>query len=145
MMLDFFRGHYAYLFLVALFVVGLYGVMTKRNLVKKLIGLNIFQSAIILIYVAGASKLGATVPILEGSEAALGATHGTAPEAAHDAARAVQGVIEAARYINPLPHTLMLTAIVVGVATTGVALALLITIYRRYGTLDESELLERMS
>lgn len=136
-MLDFFLGHYAYLFLMALFVVGLYGVVTKRNLVKKLIGLNIFQSAIILIYVAGASKWNATVPILEGS----GASHGDAggaQEAAH-------GAIEAAHYINPLPHTLMLTAIVVGVATTGVALALLITIHRRYGTLDESELLERMS
>ena len=124
-MLDFFLGHYAYLFLMALFVIGLYGVITKRNLVKKLIGLNIFQSAIILIYVASASKWNATVPILEDT----GGSH---------------GAIEAARYINPLPHTLMLTAIVVGVATTGVALALLITIHRRYGTLDESELLDRM-
>jgi len=132
-MLDFFLGHYAYLFLIALFVIGLYGVVTKRHLVKKLIGLNIFQSAVILIYVAGASKWGATVPILEGAEAAHGAT------------QAAGSAIEAAHYINPLPHTLMLTAIVVGVATTGVALALLISIYRRYGTLDESELLERMS
>ena len=124
-MLEFFLGHYAYLFLMALFVIGLYGVITKRNLVKKLIGLNIFQSAVILIYVASASKWNATVPILEET----GDAH---------------GAIEAAGYINPLPHTLMLTAIVVGVATTGVALALLITIHRRYGTLDESELLDRM-
>lgn len=124
-MLDFFLGHYAYLFLMALFVIGLYGVITKRNLVKKLIGLNIFQSAVILIYVASASKWNATVPILEDT----GGSH---------------GAIEAAHYINPLPHTLMLTAIVVGVATTGVALALLITIHRRYGTLDELELLDRM-
>lgn len=124
-MLDFFLGHYAYLFLMALFVIGLYGVITKRNLVKKLIGLNIFQSAVILIYVASASKWNATVPILEDA----GSSH---------------GAIEAAHYINPLPHTLMLTAIVVGVATTGVALALLITIHRRYGTLDELELLDRM-
>ena len=53
-------------------------------------------------------------------------------------------VIETAKYINPLPHTLMLTAIVVGVATTGVAFALVIMIYKRYKTLNETELLKRM-
>lgn len=143
-MLDFFLGHYAYLFLMALFVVGLYGIVTKRNLVKKLIGLNIFQSAVILIYVAGASKWNATVPILEESGTAHGAGAGGVQETAHGAAEAAHAAIEAAQYINPLPHTLMLTAIVVGVATTGVALALLITIHRRYGTLDEAKLLERM-
>ena len=109
MMLDFFLGNYAYIFLMALFVIGLYGVVTKRNLVKKLIGLNIFQSAIILVYVAGASKWGATVPILESTETAHGAAEAAA-EAAHAATRAAGGAIEAANYINPLPHTLMLTA-----------------------------------
>jgi multicomponent Na+:H+ antiporter subunit C len=143
-MLDFFLGHYAYLFLMALFVIGLYGVITKRNLVKKLIGLNIFQSAVILIYVASASKWNATVPILEQTGVSHGGGAEGGHEVAHDAALSVQSAVEAAHYINPLPHTLMLTAIVVGVATTGVALALLITIHRRYGTLDETELLERM-
>ncbi len=143
-MLDFFMGHYAYLFLMALFVIGLYGVITKRNLVKKLIGLNIFQSAVILIYVASASKWNATVPILEDTEGSLDSGAEGVQEAARAAAESLHGAIEAAHYINPLPHTLMLTAIVVGVATTGVALALLITIHRRYGTLDESELLDRM-
>ena len=79
----------------ALIAVGLYGMIGKRSLVKKLIGMNIFQSAIILFFVAGSVQDGATLPILFESG------HGDA------------------RYINPLPHVLMLTAIVVGIATTG--------------------------
>ncbi len=95
----------------------------KRNFVKKLIGMNIFQSAIILFYVSTGVKAGATVPILSG--------HGHGHE-----------VIDVAQYINPLPHVLMLTAIVVSIATTGVALAVLILIYKRYNTLDEGEILK---
>ena len=125
-MADLFTENYAYLASGILLVIGLYAILTKRNLVKKLIGLNILQAAIILIWVAAATKADATVPVL------LGDGHG-----GHDA-------IEAAAYMNPLPHTLMLTAIVVGVATTGVAFALIISIYRRYGTLDEQELLAAM-
>ncbi len=109
-----------------LLVIGLYAILTKQNLMKKLIGLNIVQAAIILIWVAAATKEDATVPVLDSPG------HGAQP------------VVEAADYLNPLPHTLMLTAIVVGVATTGVAFALLISIYRRYGTLDEPELLDKM-
>jgi multicomponent Na+:H+ antiporter subunit C len=125
-MRDFLLGHYAYAASLGLVVIGLYAILVKRNLVKKLIGLNILQAAIILIWVAAATRPDATVPVLEGSG------HG------------VEHAIEAADYLNPLPHTLMLTAIVVGVATTGVAFALLISIYRRYGTLDETELLNEM-
>ncbi len=84
--------------------------------------MNIFQSAIILFYVSIGVKEGATVPILSG--------HGHGHE-----------VIEAANYINPLPHVLMLTAIVVSIATTGLALATLILIYRKYNTLEEDEIL----
>lgn len=132
-MREFLLGHYAYVAIALLLVIGLYAILTKRNLLKKLIGLNILQAAIILIWVASATKSGATVPVLRDA-------HG----AAHGAAHGVEHALEAAGYINPLPHTLMLTAIVVGVATTGVAFALLISIYRRYGTLDEDELLRRM-
>ena len=89
---------------------------------KKLIGMTIFQVAIIMFYVASAVKWGATVPVLD---PAIGAA-------------------DAAKYISPLQHCLMLTAIVVGVATSGVAFSLAIAIYRRYKTLDESILLERM-
>lgn len=102
----------------ALFLVGLYGVAVKQNLVKKLIGLNIMQSSTILFVVALSMKANATLPIAP--------AHGAAgpPEA----------------YIAALPHVLMLTAIVVSVSTTGVALALLILIHRQYGTLDERQL-----
>ena len=126
-MSDLVVENYAFVATAVLLVIGLYAILTKRNLVKKLIGLNIAQAAIILIWVAAATKEDATVPVLLDSHG-----HGAHP------------VVEAAEYLNPLPHTLMLTAIVVGVATTGVAFALLISIYRRYGTLDEPELLDKM-
>ncbi len=121
-MIDFFLGHYAYWFTILLMCLGLYGAIMKKNLIKKLIGMSIFQTAIIIFFVASSSKWGATVPILDEKI----------------------GVANTAKYINPLPHTLMLTAIVVGVATMGVALALVITTYLRYKTLDESVLLKRM-
>jgi multicomponent Na+:H+ antiporter subunit C len=114
-------GHWAYACTVVLLMIGLYGMLLKRNFIKKLIGMNIFQGAIILFYIVHAYKNGANVPVYD---AALG----DVPE----------------HYMNPIPHGLMLTAIVVSVATTGVALALLITIYRRYGTLEELELLEKL-
>ena len=125
-MAEFWEGGYAYYATALLLVIGLYAIVVKRNLVKKLIGLNIMQAAIILTWVASATRPDATVPVLD--------AHGEHGEQ----------VVDPAEYLNPLPHTLMLTAIVVGVATTGVAFALLISIYRRYGTLDETELLEQM-
>jgi multicomponent Na+:H+ antiporter subunit C len=112
---------YTYLMTASLLVIGLYGMVGKRNLFKKVIGLNIFQTAIFLFFIQGATKPGATVPVWD-----------------------VRISGEAAGYINPLPHVLILTAIVVSVATTGVALALLMTIYRRYRSLEEGTLLERM-
>jgi multicomponent Na+:H+ antiporter subunit C len=130
--LNFILGHYAYWFTMALLVIGLYAMMMKKNLVKKLIGMTIFQVAVIIFYISSSVKWGGTVPILESGDI----------EKVHEGV--VQG-ISAAHYINPLPHTLMLTAIVVGVATTGVAFALVISIYKRYKTLNESELLERMN
>jgi multicomponent Na+:H+ antiporter subunit C len=125
-MAEFLDGGYAYYATALLLVIGFYAILLKRNLVKKLIGLNIVQAAIILMWVASATRPDATVPVLD--------THGEHGDQ----------VVDASDYLNPLPHTLMLTAIVVGVATTGVAFALLISIYRRYGTLDETELLEQM-
>ena len=113
--------NYYDLMTAALLVIGLYGMVGKRNLLKKVIGMNIFQTAIFLFFIQGGVKPGATVPVWDPRTAT-----------------------EAAGYINPLPHVLILTAIVVSVATTGVALALLITIYRRYGSLEEATILERM-
>lgn len=112
---------YTYAMTAILLVLGLYGMVGKRNLLKKVIGMNIFQTAIFLFYIQKATQPGATVPIWD-----------------------AQISTQAAGYINPLPHVLILTAIVVSVATTGVALALLITIYRRYRSLEEEIILERM-
>ncbi len=120
--MSFFLGHYAYWFIIGLLLIGFYAIIFKRNLVKQVIGLSIFQTSIILFWVASAVKWNATVPI-------------------YDPAFPLE---ETANYINPLPHTLMLTAIVVGVATLGVAFALLITIYKHYKTLDEEELIKEM-
>jgi multicomponent Na+:H+ antiporter subunit C len=121
-MFDFFTGHYAYWFTVILLCVGTYGILFKKNLVKKTIGLSILQISVVMYFVSVASKWDATVPV-------------------RDTAFPVEQV---ANYLNPLPHTLMLTAIVVGVATLGVAFTLLVAIYNRYGTLDEQELLEKI-
>jgi multicomponent Na+:H+ antiporter subunit C len=115
-------SYYDYWFMIILLMIGLYGMIIKRNLVKKLIGMTIFQASIVLFYIASAVKHDATVPIYT-------------PEIPNT---------EIASYINPLPHTLMLTAIVVGVAILGVAFSLLVLIYNRYKTLDEQELLEKM-
>lgn len=129
-MFDFMVGHYAYWFTFILLVIGLYGMMMKKNLVKKLIGMTIFQVSVIIFYISCASKWGGTVPVLDNIDL-------------HKVEKAISAV-DSTKYINPLPHTLMLTAIVVGVATTGVAFALVISIYKRYKTLDETILLERM-
>jgi len=121
-MIDVLFASYWFYITTALMAIGLWGMLAKRNLMKKLIGMNIFQTAIILFYITGSTKLGATVPILN-------------PDI---------GVSNPALYHNPLPHVLMLTAIVVCVATSGVALALMLLIYRQYHTLDEHEILKRM-
>ena len=124
-MLGFLIGKFNYYIYVVLMMIGLYGMMGKRNLVKKLIGMNIFQWSIIVFVVSIGSKKGGTIPIIEGG-------HG------HHA------VVHAIQYVNPLPHVLMLTAIVVGVGTTGVALALLLSMYKKYKTLEEDEILRKM-
>ena len=124
---DFVIGHFNTVTYIVLMMIGLYAMTGKTNLVKKLVGLNIFQWSIILFIVSLSAKRDATIPIV-----LAGQDHEAGP------------VLDAAHYVNPLPHVLMLTAIVVGVAITGVALALLLRIHRQYGTLEEDELLERV-
>jgi multicomponent Na+:H+ antiporter subunit C len=114
---------YNYWVISLLMLVGVYGMMAKRNLLKKLMGMNVLQVGVILFWLTYSPKLGATIPVID-------PTRGEA--------------ILPADYANPLPQALMLTAIVVSVATTGLALALLIRIHRRYGTLEEDQILERM-
>jgi len=118
---------YNYWLYVILMMIGLYAMIAKNNLIKKLVGMSIFQTAIILFYVSIGYKTDATLPIIQNAHGA----HGV--------------VIHAADYINPLPHVLMLTAIVVSVATFGVAMALAVRIYQRYQTLEEDELRMRLS
>lgn len=126
-MIEFIIAKYNYWIYIVLMMIGFYAMIVKTNLVKKIIGMNIFQTAIILFYISTGYKIGnATIPILTDAQA-----HG------HEAI-VVNGVI------NPLPHVLMLTAIVVMVATLGVALAIVIHIYRRYNTLNEDEILKVM-
>ncbi len=120
-------ANYNYWIYITLMMIGLYAIIAKNNLIKKIVGMNIFQTAIILFYVSIGAKRGATIPIIEHA-------HGHNPEAGSHA-------IHAAQYINPLPHVLMLTAIVVAVATLGVALALAIKVYNQYQTLEEDEIL----
>lgn len=110
---------------IVLMMIGLYGIIAKKNLVKKILGMNILQTAVILFYISIGAKKNATIPIIE---------HG------HDAAHTA---VTATHYINPLPHVLMLTAIVVAVATLGVALTLVIKIHQQYHTLEENEILEK--
>ena len=117
---------YNYWAVIVLLLIGLYAMVTKNNLVKKIIGMNIFQTAIILFYVSMGAKRGATIPIIK---------HG------HDG---MSHAVHAVDYINPLPHVLMLTAIVVSVATLGVALALAMKVYSQYGTLEEDEIQEKI-
>jgi multicomponent Na+:H+ antiporter subunit C len=109
-------GHYAYWVTVFLMVAGLYIVIARGNLVKKLVGLAIFQTSVYLLYIGPGKLIGGTAPIVaEG-----------------------YGV-----YSNPLPHVLILTAIVVGVATLALGLALVVRIREAYGTIEEDEILER--
>ncbi len=101
---------------IILMMIGLYIVIARDNLVKKVMGLSIFQVSVILFYVALARVEGGTPPIIPAG----------APETV---------------YSNPLPHVLMLTAIVVGIATTALALALIVRIQEAFGTVEEDELI----
>jgi multicomponent Na+:H+ antiporter subunit C len=105
--------HFSHIIAVLLMVVGLYVVIARGNLIKKLVGLSIFQTSVYLLYIAPAKLLGGTAPIL-------------APQFT--------------LYTNPLPHVLILTAIVVGVATMALGLAIAVRIKEAYGTIEEDEI-----
>jgi multicomponent Na+:H+ antiporter subunit C len=113
--------NYPYWVAVALLMLGLYVMVAQGNLLKKLVGMNIFQTAIILFFLLLSVKRHATLPIVP----------------------ATVGDVRA--FMNPLPHALMLTAIVVMVATTGVALAILIRLHATYGSLEERVIAERLA
>jgi multicomponent Na+:H+ antiporter subunit C len=106
-------GLYNYWIVIFLMMVGFYVVIAQGNLIKKVVGLNIFQTSVFILYITMGKVSGGAAPILDDSVTA---------------------------YSNPLPHVLILTAIVVGVATTALALALIVRIKEEYGSVEEDEI-----
>jgi len=115
-MQEFLTQYLIYWLIIILFMIGPFGMIFGNNLVKKLMAMNIMQISVILFFLSLGQKFDATIPI---EMAGLAGIH---------------------NYINPLPHALMLTAIVVSLATTGVALAILTLIQSNYKTLEEDDL-----
>ena len=108
-------GLFNYWAVIVLMMVGFYTLIARSNLVKKVIGLNIFQTSVIMLYISMGKITGGTAPILVESG-------------------------EPVVYSNPIPHVLMLTAIVVGVATTALGLSLVVRISEAFGTIEEDEI-----
>lgn len=171
-----FLGLYNYWIVIVLMMTGFYIVIARQNMIKTIIGLNIFQTSVFLLYITMGKIRGGTAPIIpphrvaeHGHEsghdghpvadhAGHGADHGHEvvdhshdaaselaehlPDAAADQAVAATGdAVAAVIYSNPLPSVLMLTAIVVGIATTALALALIVRIREDYGSIEEDEIL----
>jgi multicomponent Na+:H+ antiporter subunit C len=109
-------SHFTYFITIFLMIAGLFTLISRTNLIKKMVGLGIFQTSVYLLYIAPAKLIGGTAPILSDAFTV---------------------------YSNPLPHVLILTAIVVGVATLALGLALVVRIHEAYDTIDEDEILER--
>ena len=112
-MIDIIFGHYNYWVVIFLMMAGFYTVISRGNLIKKIAGLNIFQTSVFLLYISIGYVSEGTTPII-----AEGFT----------------------KYSNPLPHVLILTAIVVGVSTTALGLTLVVRINEAYGTIEEDEI-----
>ena len=114
-MIEQLAGSWNYIIVVILMMAGLFMVIARANLVKKMIGLSIFQTSVFMFYISLGKMAGGTAPILDGNPDTL--------------------------YSNPLPHVLILTAIVVGVATTALGLALILRINEAFGSVEEDEII----
>lgn len=145
-MIEFVLERGNYWAIIGLMMIGLFIAFSSGNLIKRLIGLGVFQTSIILIYVSFSRIDGGTAPILYGAdygkkekpELGAGLEGGEASAGAYDPAlQSLENV-----YSNPLPHVLMLTAIVVGVATLAVGLAIIVRIREAYGTIEVDEIAE---
>lgn len=112
-MIEIIIGHYNYWIVIFLMMAGFYTVISRGNLIKKIAGINIFQTSVFLLYISIGYVSEGTAPII-----AEGFT----------------------KYANPLPHVLILTAIVVGVSTTALGLALVVRIKEAYGTIEEDDI-----
>tara|TARA_B100000131_G_scaffold122701_1_gene119816 strand:+ start:650 stop:1054 length:405 start_codon:yes stop_codon:yes gene_type:complete len=113
-MIHEFLGIWNYWIVFILMMIGLYIIIAKKSLLKKIVGLSIFQTSVFLLYITFGKITGGTAPILMSTDNPI--------------------------YSNPLPHVLILTAIVVGVATTALGLALVVKINSTYGSIDEDEI-----
>ncbi len=116
---DFILGHLNYWLFTVLMMTGLYIVVAKGNLIKKIVGLNLFQTAVFMFYISLGKVTGGTAPIFPID----------------------MQIDPTVVYSNPLPHVLILTAIVVGIATTSLGLALIVRIREEYDTIEEDEIL----
>lgn len=170
-------GLYNYWIVICLMMTGFYIVIARKNMVKTVIGLNIFQTSVFLLYITMGKVAGGTAPIVpphlveeshgHGDHSDNHAAHGAEADHAAEANHALESVRETTQpaseivqdigvsaeilahahdqteiiYSNPLPSVLMLTAIVVGIATTALALALIVRIREDYGTIEEDEIL----
>ena len=157
-------GLYNYWIVIVLMMTGFYIVIARKNMIKTVIGLNLFQTSVFLLYITMGKIDGATAPILPPSVVASHETthvehaadhvdhavgqvehtaHAVTDAHAHGGSNAIEAADAAAEivYSNPLPSVLMLTAIVVGIATTAVALSLIVRIREDYGTIEEDEVL----
>ena len=113
--------HFNYVVVIILMMTGLFVVFANKNLIKKLVGLSVFQTSVFLLYISASKVLGGVPPIL--------------PMHKGDKKHATEII-----YSNPLPHVLILTAIVVGVATLAIGLALVVRIREEYDSIEEDEI-----
>lgn len=154
-MLEFILERGNYWAIIGLMMIGLYIAFSATNLIKRLVGLGLFQTSIILLYISLSRIDGGTAPILFGKDYKKNKDHGDgygehAGEGSSYASEAADAAYETAKsyggeglenvYSNPLPHVLMLTAIVVGVATLAVGLAIIVRIREAYGTVEADEI-----
>ena len=111
-------GQWNYYLVIVLMMIGFYGVIARGNMVKKIVGLNIFQTSVFMLYISMGKVAQGTAPILTGNPTTV--------------------------YSNPLPHVLILTAIVVGVSTTAVGYALIIRIHESFGTIEDDDIIAQL-
>ena len=149
-------GTFHYLLIMALMMTGIYLILSRSNMIKSIIGLNLFQVAVIMFYVAMGKVEQGTAPILLNEDIVEKSHDKDAPAPSHAPKPLIKKSKETSPnkgkqeptkselsgklYSNPLPHVLMLTAIVVGVATTALALSLVVRINEHFGTIEEDEL-----
>jgi multicomponent Na+:H+ antiporter subunit C len=119
MNIDLLLTQWNYVLVIILMMVGFYTVIARGNLIKKMVGLNIFQTSVFMLYISMGKLVDGTAPILTGDASTV--------------------------YSNPLPHVLILTAIVVGVATTAVGYALIIRIRESFNTIEEDEIIDAVN